>query len=415
MKYEWIPLYGINYNIGIDGISFIFIFLVNFSFFLSALLNFNKNNKGPLTNKSSFSLLLILQSMLLAFYMSLDLFQMFTFFFIMIIPVFFLLLMNREDENSRTDVIRFTTLSLLSSLLFLLVILGLYFANGATRGSFDLLKLYEVGPWIKNIEIFHNYFDLNNILFFLMLLAISIRMFLVPFHKELHTIFNSKYISNSNSELLILSLFPATGIYLILKILIPLFSESMVKNSIHCTEYASFGILYASIGMLVDRRTKKYNNEEKEEKISYYNYLFLTSTLFLSITTLEHRAISFGLVLLSFISIFTFFLKFKLPINTLIPSLIIINIILGMFERAKFYSLIILFLFFISICIIFNYSYKKFFDLKYNKEIKKYHIFEKLFLFITIISLLVVCVYPTPVNDIFRKPLKQLEVFLDNY
>ncbi|MBF0363474.1 MAG: hypothetical protein HQK49_20805 [Oligoflexia bacterium] len=420
VKYEWLPFYGVNYYIGIDGISFPFVFIVNFLFLLSALLHFssssssssmkNKDYAFSRTPQKPLELLLLLQAIFLGYYMSLDLFLMFVFFFIMIIPIFFLLLSERDDENSRTEVVRFSTQSLLSSFLLLVVVLGIYFANGTTKGNFDLLKLYEVGTWIKNVEIFQKYFDLNIIFFWLLVGAIVTRMSLVPLHQELKAIFRSEQGREqerelSSIEIIILALFPLTGMYLILKLLIPLFSELVVKNHSICMGYAIFGALYASIGMLVDKR---------ENKISFYNYILLISLLFFATISLDYKVTSYAILLAMFISVSLFYRGIFVS-NVIVSFLIIINIVLGVYEKDKMYSFMFLTILFLSTAKTLHYFYKAKEKLKLGIIKYQGHLTEKIFIFLTCVLMLMLCIYPAPISGIVKKPLKQLEVFLDSY
>jgi len=83
-KHEWIPSWGINYFIGIDGISILFIFLTTMLSVLSVLVSWKAiENKA----KEFHIALLALEAAMLGVFMSLDFFLFYIFWEAMLIPM----------------------------------------------------------------------------------------------------------------------------------------------------------------------------------------------------------------------------------------------------------------------------------------------------------------------------------------
>ena len=85
---EWIPAWGIAYNLGIDGISLFMVLLTTFTMPLAVLGSWNyiKEREGPF-----YALLLVLTTGMLGVFVALDLFVFYVFWEIMLIPMYFII------------------------------------------------------------------------------------------------------------------------------------------------------------------------------------------------------------------------------------------------------------------------------------------------------------------------------------
>jgi NADH-quinone oxidoreductase subunit M len=134
---EWIPAWGINYFIGIDGISILFIFLTTVLSVLCVLVSW----KAIETKVKEFHIaLLVMETGMLGVFVSLDFFLFYLFWEAMLIPMF-LLIGVWGGQNRVYAAIKFFLYTLVGSVLMLVGIVVLYFAGGNTL---DILVLSSV-------------------------------------------------------------------------------------------------------------------------------------------------------------------------------------------------------------------------------------------------------------------------------
>jgi len=134
---EWIPAWGINYFIGIDGISILFIFLTTILSVLCVLVSW----KAIETKVKEFHIaILIMETGMLGVFVALDFFLFYLFWEAMLIPMF-LLIGVWGGQNRVYAAIKFFLYTLVGSVLMLVGIVVLYFAGGNTL---DILVLSSV-------------------------------------------------------------------------------------------------------------------------------------------------------------------------------------------------------------------------------------------------------------------------------
>src|SRR5436189_1351165 len=86
--HQWIPVIGARYQMGVDGVSVLLIVLTTFLGILAALSSWNYIQKRE---KEYYILLLILQTMVLGVFSSMDLFLFYLFFEVGLVPMYFLI------------------------------------------------------------------------------------------------------------------------------------------------------------------------------------------------------------------------------------------------------------------------------------------------------------------------------------
>ena len=127
----------VNYKIGIDGISILFILLTTFITPICIILI---NNTVKIRLKEFLISVLILESLMIGVFCSLDLFIFYLFFEGGLIPMF--LIIGIWGGNRRVySAFKFFLYTLLGSVLMLIAIITIYWLTGTT----DIIKLYELG------------------------------------------------------------------------------------------------------------------------------------------------------------------------------------------------------------------------------------------------------------------------------
>ncbi len=133
---EWLDGF-INYKVGIDGISILFIILTTF---ITPLCVLSVNNSIKTRLKDFLLAILLMESLMIGVFCSLDLVIFYLFFEGGLIPMF-LIIGIWGGERKVYSAFKFFLYTLLGSVLMLVAIIVIYLTSGTT----DIIKLYEFG------------------------------------------------------------------------------------------------------------------------------------------------------------------------------------------------------------------------------------------------------------------------------
>ncbi len=133
---EWLPGY-VNYKVGVDGISILFILLTTFIIPI-CIISVNATIKHRL--KDFLVAILIMETLMIGVFCSLDLVIFYLFFEAGLIPMF-LIIGIWGGERRVYSAFKFFLYTLLGSVLMLIAIISIYWITGTT----DVEKLYEIG------------------------------------------------------------------------------------------------------------------------------------------------------------------------------------------------------------------------------------------------------------------------------
>lgn len=164
-RYTWFAPLNIEYFIGVDGISVAMIMLTSFVVLAGVLVSWNVEKM----TKEFYFLLILLSLGAYGFFISLDLFTLFFFLEIAVIPKYLLIGIwgSGKKEYSAN---KLALMLMGGSALVLVGLLGTYFLSGIY--SFDLLKLSEV----------HIPVDIQKIFFPMMFIGFGVFTAIFPFH-----------------------------------------------------------------------------------------------------------------------------------------------------------------------------------------------------------------------------------------
>ena len=174
---DWIPLFGIQYKVGVDGLSVALVVLTTTLSWISILASF-----GPIKTrlKEYMVSFLILEVGMIGVFVALDLFLFYIFWEIVLVPMY-LIIGIWGGANRIYATIKFVLYTLVGSLLMLVAILATGFAypaahDGIWAGAFDFVKLqdYAAGggfPVTFQLLAFGAFF-----------LAFAIKVPMFPFH-----------------------------------------------------------------------------------------------------------------------------------------------------------------------------------------------------------------------------------------
>ena len=133
---EWLAGY-INYKVGVDGISILFVVLTAF---ITPICVISVNSTIKKRPKDFLVAILIMETFMIGVFCSLDLIVFYLFFEAGLIPMF-LIIGIWGGERRVYSAFKFFLYTLLGSVLMLVAIISIYWISGTT----DVVKLYEIG------------------------------------------------------------------------------------------------------------------------------------------------------------------------------------------------------------------------------------------------------------------------------
>ena len=171
---KWIPSFGINYAVGVDGLAIVLILMSVLLAPIVVLAGWNESEGGRWSPKVFYILILVLETMMIGVFAATDVFLFYVFFEAMLIPVYFLIGGFGTGERAAAAV-KFLLYSLFGGLLMLASIIGLYVISGANGGhTFDITRLSELHMHMSSMT--------QNLLFLGFFIAFAIKAPLWPLH-----------------------------------------------------------------------------------------------------------------------------------------------------------------------------------------------------------------------------------------
>ena len=213
-KHQWIPAFGINYALGVDGISLLLILLALVLTPIVILACWHEAEGGRWSVKNFFGLILILETMIVGVFAATDIFLFYVFFEAMLIPVYFLI--GGYGTGARAAAaVKFLLYSLFGGLLMLASIIGLYVISGnqLDAPTFDVTALSQltIDPVTQRI-LFLGFF-----------IAFAIKAPLWPFHTWLP---DAARAATPGTSVLLLGVLDKVGTYGMIRFCLSLFPEA---------------------------------------------------------------------------------------------------------------------------------------------------------------------------------------------
>ena len=241
-RHAWIPAFGIQYYIGVDGISLLLIVLTGFLTPLALLSSWESVHK----NVKLFSFfLLALETAMLGVFVSIDLFLFYVFWDAMLIPMYFLIGIWGYDRRIYAAV-KFILYTMAGSVLMLLAILTLAYLQKEAGGaySFDLVKLYDLDI-APNLQLW---------LFAAFALAFAIKVPLFPFHTWLP---DAHVEAPTAGSVILAGVLLKMGTYGLIRFAFPLFPQAAAFFAPALAVLAVVGIIYGALVAMVQPDMKK--------------------------------------------------------------------------------------------------------------------------------------------------------------
>ncbi|CAB4934424.1 unannotated protein [freshwater metagenome] len=243
-KYSWIPSFGINYALGIDGLALILILMATILAPVVVLAGWNESHGGRWSVKTFYVLILVLETMMIGVFAATDVFLFYVIFEAMLIPVYFLIGGYGSGERSAAAV-KFLIYSLFGGLLMLASIIALYVMSGAQGGhTFDLAALSQLEMSSTT----------QNLLFLGFFIAFAIKAPLWPLHTWLPDAADS---ATPGTSVLLLGVLDKVGTFGMIRYCLTLFPDASKTFTPLILVLAVISIIYGAILAIGQRDLKR--------------------------------------------------------------------------------------------------------------------------------------------------------------
>src|SRR3989454_3201478 len=241
-RHAWIPAFGIDYFVGVDGISLLLLVLTGFLTPIALLSSWESVHKRL---KMFGVFILLLERAMMGFFVSLDLFLFYVFGDGMLVPMYSLIGIWGYDRRIYAAV-KFILYTMAGSVLMLLAILGLAYLHSEATGaySFDLLKLYAID--VPRSQQFW--------FFLAFALAFAIKVPLFPFHTWLP---DAHVEAPTAGSVILAGVLLKMGTYGLVRFAFPLFPEAASFFAPYLAGLAVIGIIYGALVAMVQPDMKK--------------------------------------------------------------------------------------------------------------------------------------------------------------
>jgi NADH-quinone oxidoreductase subunit M len=241
---DWIPLFGIQYKVGVDGLSLILVVLTTTLTWISILASFSPIKERIKEYMVSF---LILEVGMIGVFVALDTFLFYIFWEIVLVPMY-LIIGIWGGANRIYATIKFVLYTLVGSLLMLVAILATAFASqslkGTWTGAFDIQQLHQLN-FDPNLQLFA---------FLAFFLAFAIKVPMFPFHTWLP---DAHVQAPTAGSVILAAIMLKLGAYGFIRFAIPLFPAAAHTFGPAIIVLSLIAIIYGAIVALVQPDLKK--------------------------------------------------------------------------------------------------------------------------------------------------------------
>lgn len=232
---EWIPMLGIKYALGVDGIALVLILMSVLLTPIVVVAGWNESEGGRWSPKVFYVLLLVLETMMIGVFASTDVFLFYVFFEAMLIPVYFLIGGFGSGERAAAAV-KFLLYSLFGGLLMLASIIGIFvMATRYGNRTFDITTLSGLHTVLTPM--------MENFLFLGFFIAFAIKAPVWPLHTWLPDAAKS---ATPGTSVLLLGVLDKVGTFGMIRYCLTLFPNASKTFTPLIITLAVISILYGA-------------------------------------------------------------------------------------------------------------------------------------------------------------------------
>jgi NADH-quinone oxidoreductase subunit M len=236
-RVNWIPSWGIQYFLAVDGLSILMVLLTSF---ISMIAIASSWNAIETQLKQFYIFMLLLQIGMMGVFLAQDLFLFYIFWEFTLVPMYFLIGIWGGERRVYAS-IKFFLYTMAGSLLMLLAILFM----GITNGTFALPDLIAGRSAFAGAQ---------NLLFIGFFLAFAIKVPIFPFHSWLPDAHTEAPTAGS---IILAGVLLKMGTYGLIRFNLPLFPEASYEFAPFIAVLAIIGIIYGAIVSFAQKDVKK--------------------------------------------------------------------------------------------------------------------------------------------------------------
>jgi NADH-quinone oxidoreductase subunit M len=253
---RWLPQFGIDYFVGIDGISLFLVLLTTFLMPIVLLASWTEISRSV---KSYVFFMLFLETGMLGAFVSINLFQFYVFWEVMLIPMYFIIGIWGGPRRIYAAM-KFFLFTMLGSLLMLVALLVVYYLTWEQTGVLSLNLVSP--PGAAGPAVFDTVVPIEDAawwktqfwLFAAFALAFAIKVPMVPFHTWLP---DAHVEAPTAGSVVLAAVLLKMGTYGFLRFALPLFPSAAVEYTPLIFGLALVGIVYGSLVAMVQPDIKK--------------------------------------------------------------------------------------------------------------------------------------------------------------
>lgn len=258
VHFAWFPPLSIDFSLMIDPLSLVFLFLTAIIIPIALVIS-----KPP-----HYSLILILEALLIGFFTSRDLVFFTIFWEAMLLPLYFLINLGNKPERQSASLL-FLIYMFAGSVLMVVSLIALYLEHG----TFNMEMLNSLAENTEHAKWIFGFFAL----------AFAVKTPLFPFHAWLPEAYDQ---APTSGTILLSALLSKAGIYGFLRIGLGLFPKTLALYSFPLTALAITGALYGGFAAY------KQNNFKRIFAYSSFSHVnFILAGIFIMNETAQMGAV----------------------------------------------------------------------------------------------------------------------------
>lgn len=245
---QWIPAWGIQYKVGLDGISIWLFLLTTLLTLLAAIFSFYVDARPRIY----FAMILLLEAAMLGVFVSLDLILFYTFFEATLIPMAIMIFIW-GGKNRNYAAIKFFLYTFAASIFMLLGMITLAKQHEAITGvmTFDITAIQAL---VASGQFWQNTGNLQTLIFWAFTIALLVKCPMFPFHTWLPDAHTEAPTAGS---VILAGVLLKMGTYGLLRFSLPLFPEAAQAAVFPIMTLAVIGIIYGAVVAGVQPDVKK--------------------------------------------------------------------------------------------------------------------------------------------------------------
>ena len=259
---SWIPSLGVQYKVGVDGISILLILLTTLLGVLAILSSWTAITERT---KEYYIFMLMLQTGMLGVFVSLDFFLFYVFWEVMLVPMYFLIGVWGGPRKLYAS-IKFFLYTLFGSVVMLVGILALYFFHASLHAPEAISRCPFTGAhdaYTFDITVFHAlgslpwtgaWMSLSSWIFLAFFLGFAIKVPMFPFHTWLP---DAHVEAPTAGSVILAGVLLKMGTYGFLRLSLPMFPDATRHYMPYLLGLCVIGIIYGAMVAMVQKDAKK--------------------------------------------------------------------------------------------------------------------------------------------------------------